>query len=167
MFENFRSRRIAFPAVVLALGLAAACGGASGEAVDAGCSGLEVVQDRDGLINQSEAEELATELLAMPAPEISGTEIESVWASYLTTLRSYQQDQLGAESGTGPGIEPPDTPVWIVEVRGISRPAGISAANAGDPYRYALAVINAETGDSIAGSRRREPLMQPVGEIHQ
>ena len=66
-----------------------------------------------------------------------------------------------------PAFLPLDTPVWIVEVKGISRPAGVSAANAGDPYRYALAVINAETGDSIAGSRRREPLMEPAGEIHQ
>ena len=160
-------RRIAFPAVVLAFGMAAACGGASDDAADASCSGLEVLLDRDGLINQREAEQLVTELLAMSAPEVSGTEIERVWASCLTTLRSYGQDLLGRNDSTNPAFQPPDTPVWIVEVKGISRPAGISAANAGDPYRYALAVINAETGDSIAGSRRREPLMEPTGEIHQ
>ena len=163
--ENILSRRIAFPAVVLALGLAAACGGASGDAVDAGCSGLEVLPERDRLINRSEAEELATERLAMPAPEISGTEIERVWASCLTTLRSY--DLVQGESWTNPAVQPPDTPVWIVEVKGISRPAGISAANANQPYSYALVVINAESGDSIAGSRRREPLMKPAGGVHQ
>ena len=167
LFENFLSRRIAFPAVVLVLVLAAACGRAPGDAVDAGCSGLEVLPNRAGLVNRSEAEELATVLLAMPAPEVSGTEIERVWASCLTTLRSYGQDLLKANDSTTPAFLPPNTPVWIVEVKGISRPAGISAANAGDPYRYALAVINAETGDSIAGSRRREPLMEPTGEIHQ
>ena len=165
LFENFLSRHIAFPAVVLVLVLAAACGGPSGDAVDAGCSGLEVLPNRAGLVNRSEAEELATALLAMPAPEISGTEIERVWASCLTTLRSY--DLVEGESWTNPAFMPPDTPVWIVEVKGISRPAGISAAHAGDPYRYALAVINAETGDSIAGSRRSEPLMEPAGEIQQ
>ena len=90
-----------------------------------------------------------------------------MWASCLTTLRSYGQDLLKANDSTTPAFLPPDTPVWIVEVKGISRPAGISAANAGDPYRYALAVINAETGDSIAGSRRSEPLMEPAGEIQQ
>ena len=74
LFENFLSRHIAFPAVVLVLVLAAACGGPSGDAVDAGCSGLEVLPNRAGLVNRSEAEELATALLAMPAPEISGTE---------------------------------------------------------------------------------------------
>ena len=134
-------RRIALPAVVLAFGLAAACGGTPGNAVDAGCSGLEVLPDRDGLINRSEAEELATELLAMPTPEVSGTEIERVWASCLTTLRSYGQDLLGRNDSTNPAVQPPDTPVWIVEVKGISRPAGISAANDGDPYRYALVVL--------------------------
>ena len=164
LFEKFRSRHFAIPAVVLALGLAAACGGALGDAVDAGCSGLEVIPGRDGQISQSEAERLAIELLAMPAPEVSGAEIERVWASCLTTLRSYEQDLL---SRTNPGMQPLNTPVWIVEVRGVSRPAGISAANAGDPYLYALAVINAETGDTIAGSRRRDPIMEPAGGIDQ
>ena len=164
---KFRSRRIACPAVVLAFAMAAACSGASGDPVDAGCSGLEVLPDPDGLISRSEAEERATERLAMPAPSVSGTEIERVWASCLTTLRSYGQDLLKGSDSATPGLLPPDTPVWIVEVKGISRPAGISSAHADDPYRYALEIIDAETGDSIAGSRRREPLMKPAGEVHQ
>ena len=35
-------------------------------------------------------------------------------------------------------LYPHETPVWIVEVKGISRPAGIAAANAANPYRYAM-----------------------------
>ena len=52
LFENFLSRRIAFPAVVLVLVLTAACGRAPGDAVDAGCSGLEVLPNRAGLVNR-------------------------------------------------------------------------------------------------------------------
>ncbi len=164
---NILSRHIAFPAVLLALALAAACGGPLGDTVDAGGSGLEVLPDGDGLITRNEAEELATEWLAMSAPEVSGTEIERVWASCLSTLRSYEQDLLEGNDSTYPAFPPPGTPVWIVEVKGISLPAGISPHNARQPYRYALAVINAETGDSIASTRRRETLMEPAREAHQ
>ena len=163
--ENFWSRWIPFAAVILAL--AAACGSTPGDAVDAGCSGLEVLPDQAGLVSRGKAVELATEQLAMAAPEVSETEIEGVRASCLTTLRSYEQDLLGRNGSATPAFPPLDTPVWIVEVKGISRPAGISAANAGDPYRYAMAVINAETGDSIASSRRREPLMEPAVKLDQ
>ena len=162
---NFRFCPVNFLAIVLALSTAA-CGGASGDSVVTGCSGLEALPDRVGLLSRSEAEELAIEQLAMSAPEISGTEIERVWAICLTTLRSYEEDLLDGTSSTDPAVQPPGTLVWIVEVKGISWPDGISRAYADQPYRYALAVINAETGDSIASSRRREPLMEPAGEVH-
>ena len=123
---------------------------------------MEVPQNQEGLISRDKAEDMATELLAMSAPGVSGTEIEKVWASCLTTLRSYEKDLLRRNDSTAR-----DTPVWIVEVKGISRPAGISAANAGDPYHYALAVINVETGDTIAHSRRPEPLMQSAMKVNQ
>ena len=163
--KNLRYRRVAFPAIVLALALAVACGGTSGDAVNAGCSGLEVLPGRDGLVSRSEAEDLATQWLAMPAPEVSGTEIERVWVSCLTTLRSYQQDLLEGNASTSLAVDSPDTPVWIVEVKGISWPGGISPVR--EPYGYSLIVINAETGDSIASTRRREPLIEPAGEVHQ
>ena len=85
-----------------------------------------------------------------------------MWASCLTTLRSYEKDLLRRNDSTAP-----DTPVWVVEVKGISRPAGISAANAGEPYHYALAVMNAETGDTFAQLRRPEPLMQSAMKVNQ
>ena len=129
---------------------------------DAGCTGLEVPQDQEGLISRDKAEDMATEFLAMSAPGVSGTEIEKIWASCLTTLKSYEKDLLRRNDSIAP-----DTPVWIVEVEGISRPAGISAANAGKPYHYALAVMNAETGDTIAQSRHPEPLMQSAMKVNQ
>lgn len=100
----------------------------------------------------------------MPAPEVSGTEVERVWASCLTTFQSYELDLL---SPTNPGTEPLNTPVWAVEVKDISGPAGISVANAGDPYRYVLAVNNAETGGTIDFSRRRNPVMELADWIDQ
>ena len=160
--KHFRFTRVAFISAIIILALTAAGGGTSEKTVDAGCTGLEVPQNQEGLIRRDKAEDMATEFLAMSAPEVSGTEIEKVWASCLTTLRSYEKDLLRRNDSTAP-----DTPVWIVEVKGISRPAGISAANAGDPYHYALAVMKAETGDTFAQLRRREPLMKPEVKVHQ
>ena len=100
----------------------------------------------------------------MSAPEVTGTDVERIWASCLTTLRSYEQDLLEGKSWTNPDVRSPDTLVWIVEVKGISRPAGISAANANNPYRYAAQIMYARNGETIGGSRRYEPLLEPVQE---
>ena len=160
--HNILSRRVAFLVVVFALALATACGSASEDAVHPACAGLETVADRTGLIVRSEAEERATSSLALSAPEVTGVEIERVVGSCLTTFQSYEQDLMYGEVRSNPDLYPPDTPVWIVEVKGISRPAGISAANADNPYRYAMDVSNARTGDAIAGSRYQEPKLAPA-----
>ena len=159
---NGMSRRVAPLAVILSLAFAAACGGELRNAVDPACAGLEAVPNHDGLISRNEAEEQAVEWLAMSAPEVTGTEVERVWASCLTTFRSNQRDLLEGRAWTNPEVRSPDMPVWIVEVKGISRPAGISAGNADDPYLYAMTVMDAETGDSFAGSRHRQPLLEPA-----
>ena len=119
---------------------------------------LESVSNSAGLIGQNEAEELTVNSLKIPFPSVSATEVEGVVASCLTMLRSYEQVLLGrAWNSADP--RSPDTPVWIVEVKGISRPDGISEANADNPYRYTMHVLNAGTGDMIAGSRYWEPKM--------
>ena len=152
--------RVALLTVIFAFATAA-CSGSSEDAVDAVCAGLETVADSTGLISQDEAEKLATERLAMSAPEVTGTDVERVWASCLTTLQSYEQDLLEGRSQTNPEVLAPDTRIWLVEVKGISRPAGISTASANSPYRYAAEIIDARTGQTIGGSRRYEPLLEP------
>ena len=87
-----------------------------------------------------------------------------VWASCLTTLRSYEQGLLGGKVSTSPDVRSPDTLVWIIEVKGISWPAGISAANAKHPFRYAVEVMSARNGETVSGSRRHEPLLEPMRE---
>ena len=149
---------------VFVLAITAACGGASEDAVSPSCAKLESVSDRSEIISRSEAEELAVERLSRSAPEVTETEVERVWASCLTTLRSYEQDLLEGKSWTNPDVRSPDTLIWIVEVKGISRPAGISAANADNPYRYAAAIMYARNGEAIGGSRRYEPLLESVRE---
>ena len=146
-------------AVVVALALAA-CGGASGDAVDPACAGLEAVSNRDGLISRSEAVEQAMEYLASSAPEVTGMEIERVVAGCLTTLRSYHQDLLEGRAWTDPEVRSPDMPVWVVELKGISRPAGISAVNADAPYLYGMAVYDARSGEPVEGSRHRESMLE-------
>ena len=154
--------RLVYLLVTISVVIAAACGSVSEDRVDRACAGLEAVTERAGLIGRSEAEGLATERLAMSAPEVTGVEIERVWSSCLTTFRSYEQDLLKRQAWTNPEVWPPDMPVWVVEVKGISRPAGISASNAGNPYNFAMAVMDARSGESIAGSRYPEPLLDPT-----
>ncbi len=102
--------------------------------------------------------------LSMSAPEVSPTEVERVWASCLTTYGSYQEQLLGEDAWTDPESRPPDMPVWIVEVKGISRPAGIATASAHVPYHYAMGVRNAMTGDMLEGARYQEAKLQPAPE---
>ena len=163
-FFDIRGWRIAWLAVIFALAIAAAFGCSSGDSVGPACHRLEIVADRTGLISQERAEELATRWLASSAPEVTGVEIERVAASCLTTLRSYEQDLRDRSVWTNPDVLRPDMPVWIVEVKGISRPGGIAAANAGNPYRYAMEVINAKNSEAIAGSRYYEPLLESASE---
>lgn len=155
---------IARIAVILALAVAVACGDASEGAVSPSCAEFEVVDDRAGLISRTEAEEMAVKRLSMSAPEVSPMEVERVWASCLTTYSSYQERLLGDDVWTNPELNPPDTPVWIVEVKGISRPAGIATASAHVPYHYAMGVRNARTGEMMEGARYQEPMLQPVRE---
>ena len=142
-------------ATLMAIG--AACVVGPEEMVDWNCPELEAVAERAGLISWSEAEEFATERLSMSAPEVTGVEIERVWSSCLTTFRSYEQDLLSRQGWSNPELWSPDMPVWVVEVKGISRPAGISASKADNPYRFAMDVMDARSGEFITGSRYAEP----------
>ena len=159
---NVLSQRVALLLAVIASAIAAACGGASEDAVSPSCTDFEVVEDRAGLISRTEAEDMAVERLSMSAPEVSPTEVERVWASCLTTYRSYQEQLLGPDAWSNPELRPPDMPVWIVEVKGISRPAGIATASAHVPYHYAMGVRNARTGEMLEGARYQEPMLQPA-----
>lgn len=160
--DDIPSQCMKFLTVAFFLVITAACGGTSEVSTSPSCAALESVSDRTGLISRNEAEELAVERLSTSAPEVTGAEVEKVWASCLTTLRSYERDLLAGNSWTNPKVLSRDTPVWIIEVKGISRPAGISAANANRPYRYGVEIMSARDGETVGGSRRRESLLEPA-----
>ena len=155
------TRALAFQLLAVALSIVVACGSESGDTADLACTGLETVTERAGLIARSEAEGLATKMLAMSAPEVTGVEIERVWSSCLTTHRSYEQDLLERQVLFNPALRSPDMPVWVVEVKGVSRPAGISAGNSDKTYNFAMVVMDAVSGESIAGARYQMPRMAP------
>ena len=124
----------------------------------AACSGLETVPDRDGLVSAKEASEIGRRHLALPAPSIAGTEDGRTTGACLTTFRSYERDLLGRSSqANSEAVPAADAPVWLVEVKGNSLPAGISAANADRPYQYGLVVFDARSGDTIGSLRYWEP----------
>ena len=53
---------------------------------------------------------------------------------------------------------PPDTPVWVVKVEGIPR----SLSGGGEPWRYVMNVLHAESGSSMEGARYHEPRLAPA-----
>ena len=160
--DNALAKQIFSITAIVVLVTAAACGGPSQAGTATACRGLEVIPDRNGLISQSQAEDLATEVLGSSAPEVPAVQIESVRASCLTTRGSYQRDLLERESESNPQVKSPETPIWIVEVEGVSRPLGISKG--GNPYAFAMAIINAESGEIEGGSRRYAPLLERAEE---
>ena len=128
------------------------------DSFSASCAGLETVPDRTDLVSESEAGEIARKHLALPAPSVTGMEDGRIIGACLTSLRSYEQDLIGRSSRPDSEAVPSaDTPVWVVELKGMSRPAGISAAKAEGPYRYGMVVFNARSGDTIESLRYWEP----------
>ena len=118
---------------------------------DPGCYDLEPTAHTGGLISRDEAEGNKGWLMGGPPPgRASGVEIEGVTASCLTTFGAYAQRfyQPGEYSST-----PPDTPVWVVEIKGVSQYLG----NDGEPWQYVMNVIHAEAGNSMQGARYLEP----------
>ena len=89
---------------------------------DPACYDLEPPAGTGRLISRDEAEESMEWLPGGPAPgRDSGVEIEGVTASCLTTFGAYAQRfyRPGDWSNT-----PPDTPVWVVEIKGVSQYLG-------------------------------------------
>ena len=122
---------------------------------DPACYGLDPPAHSGRLISRDEAEESMEWLAGGPAPGgASAIDIEGVTASCLTTYGAYTERfyQPGEYSNT-----PPDTPVWVVEIKGVSR----SLRGGGDPWQYVMSVLHAETGDSMEGARYHEPRFAP------
>ena len=120
-------------------------------ATDPACYGLDPPAHAGILISRDEAEGSMAWLAGGPAPGgASAVEIEGVTASCLTTYGAYAKRfyQPGDWSST-----PPDTPVWVVEIKGISR----SLRDESEPWQYVMSVIHAESGDSMEGARYFEP----------
>ena len=123
---------------------------------DPACYDLEPPVDRTGLISRNEAQGSMGWLAGGPAPgRASGVEIAGVTASCLTTFGAYAQRfyRPGDWSNT-----PPDTPVWVVEVKGVSQYLGSDS----EPWQYAMNVLHAELGSSMEGARYLEPRLAPT-----
>ena len=123
---------------------------------DPACYDLESPADRTELISRDEAEESMEWLAGGPAPGgASAVEIEGITASCLTTFGAYAQRFYRTYDRSN---TPPDTPVWVVEIKGVSR----SLRGGGEPWQYVMSVLHAETGDSMEGARYHEPRFAPT-----
>ncbi len=117
---------------------------------DPACYDLEPPAATSRLISRDEAEENKGWLMGGPPPgRASGVEIEGVTASCLTTYGAYTERfyQPGQYIDT-----PPDTPVWVVEIKAVSR-----SLQGGQSWRYVMNVLNAESGSSMEGALYHEP----------
>ncbi len=123
---------------------------------DPACYGLDPPAHSGRLISRNEAEESMGWITGGPAPGgASAVAIEGVTASCLTTFGAYARRfyRTGDWSNT-----PPDTPVWVVEFKGVSR----SLRGAGQPWQYVMNVLHAESGSSMEGARYHEPRLAPT-----
>ena len=53
---------------------------------------------------------------------------------------------------------PPDTPVWVVEIKGVSQYLGSDS----EPWQYVMNVLHVESGSSMEGTRYLEPRLAPT-----
>ena len=123
---------------------------------DPACYDLEPPAHTGRLISRDEAEGSMRWLADGPAPGgASAVEIKGITASCLTTFGAYAQRfyRTGDWSNT-----PPDTPVWVVEIKGVSR----SLRGGGEPRQYVMNVLHAESGSSMEGARYFEPRLAPT-----
>ena len=123
---------------------------------DPACYDLEPPAGTGRLISRDEAERATGWIAGGPAPGgASAVEIEGVTASCLTTFGAYAQRfyRPGDWSNT-----PPDTPVWVLEIKGVLR----SLPGGGQPWQYVTNVPYAESGDSMEGARYLEPRLAPT-----
>ena len=111
------------------------------------------------LIDRSEAEEIAVSALGISAPNVSAVEIRRVDATCLTTLGWYEQDLLEGAQRSNPDLSPPSMPIWIVQVEGKSRYEGPWEERF--YYEYAIAVVNAKSGEVFGQGYTFEPLLTP------
>ena len=122
---------------------------------DPACYDLEPPAATGRLISRDEAERSKGWLMAGPPPgRASGVEIEGATASCLTTYGAYTERfyQPGQYIDT-----PPDTPVWVVEIKAVSR-----SLQGDEPWQYVMSVLHAETGDSMEEARYHEPRLAPT-----
>ncbi len=54
---------------------------------------------------------------------------------------------------------PPDTPVWVVEIKGVSRSL---RGGGGEPWQYVMNVLHAESSSSMVGARYHESRLAPT-----
>ena len=123
---------------------------------DPACYDLDPPAHTGRLISRDEAERAMGWLAGGPAPGgASAVEIEEVTSSCLTTFEAYAQRfyRAGDWSNT-----PPDTPVWVVEIKGVSQYLGSDS----EPWQYAMNVLHAESGSSMEGARYLEPRLAPT-----
>ncbi len=92
------------------------------------------------------------------SPRTSSVEIQRITVSCLTTLGWFEQELLQGNSQFNPDVYPPSMPIWVIQVKGESRSEG-----PGDSfhYSYAVATVDATSGEIMAQQYRFEPLSAP------
>ena len=113
---------------------------------------------RPDLIARTEAERVAVSALSSSSPRVSGVEIQRIEVSCLATLRWLEEDLLQGISRSNPVLYPPNMPVWVIQVRGDS-----SSERPGESFRYsyAIAAVDARSGEIMKQSYLFEPLLSP------
>ena len=139
-------------------GMTMACVGGSSTLSEEECERIDSKQSSRELITRTEAEEVAVSSLSESSPRTSAVAIQRIAVSCLTTLGWFEQELLQGISQSNPDSYPPSMPIWVIQVKGESRSEG-----PGDSfhYSYAVATVDATSGEVMAQLYRLEPLSAP------
>ena len=138
--------------------MAIACVRGTSSLSEADCEKVDPKSAGPELIDRSEAERVAVSSLSLSSPGTSAVEIQSIDVSCLTTLRWFEQDLLQGLSLSNPDLFPPNMPIWVIHVTGSSR-----SERPGETfhYSYAVATVDARSGEIMGQLYRFEPLSAP------
>ena len=149
---------LAVAIAVLLSSMAMACGRDSSKLSESDCEKADPQQTSKGFLARTDAEELAVASLSESSPATSAVDIERIEASCLTTLGWFEQHLLQGISRSNPDLYPPDMPIWVIQVKGMSR-----SERSGENFNnsYAVATVDAISGEVMGQLYRFEPLLTP------
>ena len=130
---------------------------ACSQPIDVDIAASSTASTEGTLLSDQDAIDLVINRVRSSEPEVDALEEPRNPTAWRTTWGEYQDRE-----GGGRDYRDGEIPVWVVQVEGLWRSAGITPPEARREFRYAVGVVDARDGSIFSGSRSNEPLVWPV-----